>query len=166
MRLIKISNYIPKEVDTTEFLTQMKESLKKYYKGSMKWFNDNYEKILKPGNINWELERQFIIIYDADNECKLAGFALLKVASSDQKIATLYVAKEYRNKGIGTDLLKSSARLFNCNSQPYIFFNDKVLLDFPLFPFFLCKNDFVYDGKKDEQHTFIYQGITGEGYDD
>lgn len=164
MNLVKMNNLLPIEVDYKDFFNQFEKDLNKYYKGFNKWFSNNYKKILSPGKINLNLKRQFIVIYDTDDNYKLAGIILLKIDSEDQKVASLYISPNYRNKGIGTKLLKESFRQFNCDSNPYTFFNDKVLLDFPMLPYFLCKNNFKYIGKTNNKYKFIYQGETGKGY--
>ena len=157
MRFVKVGNYIPKEVDTKDFLTETRERLYNYYKDSKEWFRDNYEDILIPGKINYSDKRQFIIVYDVEDKCKLVGFALLKMTKDDKKVATLYVAKDYKNKGIGSMLLKEAVTYFK--EEPYIFFSEKVLLDNPLFPYVLIKNGFKFTEKKDEQYYFKYSEV-------
>lgn len=156
MRLIKIGNYIPKEVDVKDFLEEVKSQLNYYYEDSDEWFKKNYKDILVPGKINSSEERQFIIVYDVENNCKLAGFALLKNSEEDKKIATLFVAEEWRNKGIGTMLLKESVSYFD--GFPYIFFSEEVLLENPLFPYVLKKNGFELIEVDNKQYYFEYRG--------
>ena len=155
MRLIKIGNYIPSEVKVDNFLEEVKTSLNLYYKDSEEWFKKNYEEILIPGEMNHSEERQFIIIYDVESECRLAGFALLKNTKKDKKIATLYVAKDWRNKGIGSLLLKEAVNYFN--DRPYIFFSKEILLSNPLFSHVLVKNGFEFTEIKDDQYYFKYK---------
>ena len=155
MRLIKIGNYIPSEVKVDNFLEEVKTSLNLYYKDSKEWFKKNYEEILIPGEMNHSEERQFIIIYDVESECRLAGFALLKNTKKDKKIATLYVAKDWRNKGIGSLLLKEAVNYFN--DRPYIFFSKEILLSNPLFSHVLVKNGFEFTEIKDDQYYFKYK---------
>lgn len=81
------------------------------YPGFKRWydglFNENKE--LNP-------EREIII---CEKNCLLAGIAILKSDTEEQKICTLRVAKEFQKQGIGRELMRQSLEWLQ-NDYPLI----------------------------------------------
>lgn len=79
-----------------KFLSQEIEYLKMYYPNIRQWYFNTFARGFISGS------REILIAKDNDGE--LAGFALLKHSSSENKICTFFICPNYRESGLGKKL--------------------------------------------------------------
>lgn len=93
--------YYSKNIDKNKLdkLYQVTKKLEKDYPNHKDWFYNKFVKEL-------DGKKREIIYYEKDSI--ICGVIFLKNTSKEKKICTVYVGEEYRNQGIGTQLLLES----------------------------------------------------------
>jgi len=100
------------------------------------WLEKVFDQLLTTNN-------RIIILYSGLNIFDIKGAAILKNTNSEKKICTLRVSKSFRNRGIGTMLLRKSQELLS-ETQPLITVSDVHMKEFAPF---LKKNSYVLKNK-------------------
>ena len=88
-------------------------------------------------------DKRIVVLYCGINIFDIKGVAILKTTDAEKKICTLRVQKAFRNRGIGTILLKKSQELLS-EKRPLITVSGFHLKEFTPF---LKKNGFVLKDK-------------------
>ncbi len=88
-------------------------------------------------------DKRIVVLYCGINIFDIKGVAILKTTDAEKKICTLRVQKAFRNRGIGTILLKKSQELL-AEKRPLITVSGIHLKEFAPF---LKKNGFVLKNK-------------------
>ena len=101
-------NYLNLE-KAMEKSVSIKEDLKKelpmnFYLDIKEW----YEKVMSEIEQNNKRRELFLALISKEENLHLAGILILKKTENEKKICTIRVLKNFRNKGIGTKLLKKS----------------------------------------------------------
>lgn len=101
-----------------------------------KWLEKVFNELLTTNN-------RIVILYSGINIFDIKGVTILKNTGCEKKICTLRVAKTFRNRGIGTILLKKSQELL-AEKRPLITVSGIHMKEFAPF---LRKNGFVLKDK-------------------
>lgn len=150
MIIEKLTDYINNPKKLNKIINELDEftlHLSKYYPNYKNWF---YDKQIKES-----LMQKRDILFIKDNQKIIACLSLKK--EPEKKICTIYVAKEYQKKDIGTTLLEKSFSLLQTN-KPIFSCNQNVL---PAFQKIILKYHWKleeviknYNGKKDNEYCY------------
>ena len=122
-----------------------KDDVSWVYPNYEKWYHETFIPDLKLGH------RGYIL---ASKHHVLTGCCLLKKTPEEQKICTLYVSKNYRRQGIGSDLL--TAALTELNESPIITVSPGLAGEFtPLLSRFRFKPRFQMNPDNKDAHADI-----------
>ena len=123
MQVQIFSNYYPQHQKLyNEIFDFTKDDIGWVYPKYDEWYHNTFLPDLKRGN------RAYII---AGRGYTLNGCCLLKKTPEEQKICTLYVGREYRRQGIGSDLM--TAALQELDKSPIITVSPGLLTGFAPF---------------------------------
>ena len=127
--IIKLSEIYPLELKNI-FSNFIKEK-KLLYPKFEEWFN----KILIE-NLNFPNKREiFFCINKEKLLINICGIMILKNYKEEKKICTLYILENFRNKKIGSQMIKKSFEYLRTN-KPFITISEEEYLNFkPLFIF-------------------------------
>ena len=150
MIIEKLTDYINNPQKLNKIISELYKftsHLSKYYPNYKNWF---YDKQIKES-----LMQKRDILFMKDKQNIIACLSLKK--EPEKKICTIYVAKEYQKRGIGTTLLEKSFFLLQTN-KPIFSCNQNVL---PAFQKIILKYHWKleeviknYNGKKDNEYCY------------
>ena len=124
MKIDSIKNYISLEQENLfnsliDEIYELSFHLNNSYPGYNKWF---YEKHV----VGCKNSSRDIIFIKNEND-KIIAFSCLK-NEDEKKICTIYVADEYRNKGIGSILFKESFKVLETTKPLITIMEDKLYM--------------------------------------
>lgn len=134
---ILIKNFNPLNKTETNNLRKIIIYLERYYPNVVNWFNNKIKKI----SLDELKHYKYLLVY---HENEIIAYCLAEMKKNERvKISSLYVCKNFRNKGIGKLLLTHQLDYWrNYTKSITVTFSSKVILDYPFIVDFFEKFGF------------------------
>ena len=100
MQVRTFDSFHPEHTALYQQMADVTKATESIYPGAEKWFKEKFLDGLK------RQERMYVVALNDDQT--LAGFALLKNTEEEKKICTLFVASQFRRRGVGRQLIQQS----------------------------------------------------------